>query len=192
MPEPSVKGTLVQAAVSELRELEQQGSVSRATLERDLKPDDLELLDDDLLVSAWYSMASYGRILEAIAAAKGRDADEDSVETGRQGAHRLVKMGLYRQLDERTAERWEERVGKLLLSVASLLWNFGGWEWLGMDETGFRIRFQGASPMPRSYALRTQGFVEYLASRAAGSPVRTQMQRSADGNTLDFRCHKAL
>ena len=192
MPEPSVKGTLVQAAVAELRELQERGTVSRAALERTLKPDDLEVLDDEILVSAWYSMASYGRMLEVIAAAKGRNGDQDYVETGRQSAQRLVEMGLYRQLDEHTAERWEERVGKLLLSVASLLWNFGGWEWLGMDETGFRIRFQGASPMPRSYALRTQGFVEYLAARAAGSPVRTQMQRSADGDTLEFRCHKQI
>ena len=42
-----------------------------------------------------------------------------------------------------------------------------------------------------SYTV-ANGFVEYLAARAAGSPVRTQMQRSADGNTLEFRCHKQL
>ena len=192
MPEPSVKGTLIQAAVAELRELQERGTVSRATLERDLKPDDLKVLDDEILISAWYPMASYGRMLEAIATAVGRSGDADFVETGRRSAQRLVEMGLYRQLDEHTAERWEERVGKLLLSVASLLWNFGGWEWLGMDESGFRIRFQGASPMPRSYALRTQGFVEHLAARAAGSRVRVELQRSADGDTLEFRCHKQL
>lgn len=192
MPEPSVQGTLVQSAVQELRELEERGTVSRAALERDLKLEDLEILDDEILISAWYPMASYGRLVEAIAAAMGRSGDRDFIETGRQSAQRLVEMGLYRQLDERTAERWEERVGKLLLSVASLLWNFGDWEWLGMDEAGFRIRFQGASPMPRSYALRTQGFVEHLAARAAGSPVRVQLQRSADGDTLEFRCHKQV
>jgi hypothetical protein len=192
MSEPSVKGTLVQSAVSELRRLEERGSVSRAALECDLKREDLELLDEEILVSGWYPMASYGRMLEAIAAVLGQSGDADFVETGRQSARRLVEMGLYRQLDERTAERWEERVGKLLLSVASLLWNFGSWEWLGMDESGFRIRFQGASPMPRSYALRTQGVVEHLAARAAGSPVRVQLTRSADGDTLEFRCRKRL
>jgi hypothetical protein len=101
----------------------------------------------------------------------------------------MVDLGVYRQLDERS-ERWEDRVGRLLVSVAGVLWNFGTWEWLGMDGHGFRIECRGVGGMPRVYALRTQGFVEFLASRAAGGEVRLEMERSLDGGTLTFRCRR--
>jgi hypothetical protein len=190
MSEPSIKGSLVQASVEELRERCASGAIDRTELERRLKPEDLELLDGDVLMSAWVPVAGYGRILEALAAAADRSDDAFFIEGGRESARRMVELGVYRQLDERT-ERWEDRVGRLLVSVAGVLWNFGTWEWLGMDEDGFRMECRGVAGMPRVYALRTQGFVQFLASRAAGQDVTLQMQRSLDGGALTFRCRKA-
>lgn len=190
MSEPSIKGSLVQSSLEVLRGHLASGALSREDLERSLKPEDLELLDDDLLMSAWIPVAGYGRILEALAAAAGRRDDAFFIDGGRDSARRLVELGVYRQLDERT-ERWEERVGKLLVSVAGVLWNFGSWEWLGMDGAdSFRVGCRGVAGMPRVYALRTQGFVEFLAARAAGGAVDLTMERRPDGDSIVFRCRK--
>jgi hypothetical protein len=190
MSEPSIKGSLVRSSVEELCRHLASGALSRDDLERRLKPEDLDLLDGDMLMSAWIPVASYGRILEALAAAADRRDDAFFVEGGRDSARRMVELGVYRQLDERT-ERWEERVGKLLVSVAEVLWNFGTWAWLGMDgKDSFRAECRGVAGMPRVYALRTQGFVEFLASRAAGGAVELVMQRGLDGGSLEFRGRK--
>lgn len=190
MSEPSIKGSLVQSSLDELRGHLTSGTLSRGDLESSLKPEDLDLLDGDMLMSAWIPVASYGRILEALAAAADRRDDAFFIDGGRDSARRMVELGVYRQLDERT-ERWEERVGKLLVSVAGVLWNFGTWKWLGMDgDNSFRVECRGVAAMPRVYALRTQGFVEFLATRAAGGAVNLMMERSLDGGSIEFRCRK--
>jgi hypothetical protein len=189
MPEPSVKGTLIQAAVEELRALLSKDRVGREELACLLEPADLAILDGDITISAWYPIASYGRMIEAIGEVLERTDDEYFVETGRASARRLIELGIYSQLDERT-ETWEDRVGRLLVSVAGALFNFGTWKWLGLDEQGFRIELRGAAPMPRSYLLRTRGFVEYLATRAAGAPVRAEFECSDDGGTVLFRARR--
>jgi hypothetical protein len=191
MDVPSVKGTIVRNLVSDFEELISAGRLEREQLHAKLDAGDLALLSPDVMLSAWYPVASYGRLLELFADASGGDRREQLIESGRRSARRVIELGIYSQLDDRTEETWENRVGRILVTLSGSFFNFGRWEWQGLQaDGGFSIAVHESSAMPDPLVLRTGGFVEHLAERAAGGSVRMALQRSPDKSTIRYEVHR--
>jgi len=187
--EPCAKGTLVKGVVAEVKARLESGDLSHADLDRLLKPEDRELLTQDVLISNWYPIECYARLCECLVVGSRLGRREALLEAGRRSAQRVVAMGLYSQVDSRTEGRWEDRVGRVLVSLYPVMFNFSKWEWQagkGPDLTSFAIVVKEAGPMPETVRLRTQGFVEYLTARAAGRSVTVTFEEP-DRDTLVFR-----
>jgi hypothetical protein len=177
MMPPSVKGTIFQTVVDELNEYLRHGILQREDLAARWKPDDLAYLDQEISIASWYPIDTYGRYLRFLCNRFGDGRREYLMEGGRQSARRVVEMGVYGQLDDRT-EHWGEKVGRVLVTLGASFYNFGKWTWEGFpNDAGFRIEVQGVTAMPEECALRAHGFVEYLASRSAGCPVHLEYRR---------------
>jgi hypothetical protein len=184
MDTPSVKGTLFMNAVAAVRDLIDHGEVSEHALSHSLKEDDRHYLDEVISISSWYPIASYARLLTLVADHRTPGSQEHHIAEGRRSAQRMVEMGIYRQLDSRTEGAWEDRIGRLLVTLSAAFFNFTRWEWRNFDSIGFELAVYEAQSMPEVVALRTQGFIEFLASRSAKAAVRVTMQRSSDGAQL--------
>ena len=177
MPPPSVKGTIFRAVIDELNGYLSDGVIQRDDLAARCKPDDLDYLDKEIAIASWYPVDTYGRYLRFLCDRFGGGRREYLMEGGRRSAQRVVDMGVYGQLDDRT-ERWEKRVGRVLVTLGGSFYNFGTWLWESSeDDQSFRIEVQGVSAMPEEAAMRAHGFVEHLTSRAAGRNLRLDYQR---------------
>jgi hypothetical protein len=177
MPPPSVKGTIFQAVVNELNGYLSQGVLQRDEIASRCKPDDLDYLDRDIAIASWYPIETYGRYLRFLCDRFGGGRREYLVEGGRRSAQRVIDMGVYGQLDDRT-EHWGSRVGRVLVTLGGSFYNFGTWLWESFEnDEGFRIEVQSVAAMPEEAAMRAHGFIEHLASRAAGCNVRVDYQR---------------
>jgi hypothetical protein len=177
MPPPSVKGTIFQAVIGELNGYLSEGVIRRDDLASRCKPDDIDYLDQEIAIASWYPIDTYGRYLRFLCDRFGGGRREYLMDGGRQSAQRVVDMGVYGQLDDRT-ERWGKRVGRVLVTLGGSFYNFGTWHWeASEDNQSFRIEVQGVAAMPEEAAVRAHGFVEHLTSRAAGRDVRLDYQR---------------
>jgi hypothetical protein len=177
MPPPSVKGTIFRTVVDELNGYLSDGVIQRDELAARCKPDDLDYLDREIAIASWYPIETYGRYLRFLCDRFGGGRREYLMEGGRQSAQRVVEMGVYGQLDDRT-ERWASRVGRVLVTLGGSFYNFGTWLWESFEnDEGFRIEVQDVTAMPEEAAVRAHGFVEHLTSRAAGRDVRLDYHR---------------
>ena len=177
MMPPSVKGTIFQAVVDELNDYLRHGILQREDLAVRWKPDDLVYLDQEISIASWYPIDIYGRYLRFLCNRFGGGRREYLMEGGRQSARRVIEMGVYGQLDDRT-KRWKSKVGRVLVTLGESFYNFGRWTWEGFEnDEGFRVEVQDVAAMPEEAAARAHGFVEHLASRAAGCEVQLDYRR---------------
>jgi hypothetical protein len=190
MVEPCIKGTLFQNLAGELLELIQAGELDEQAVDRALKPDERQLLDADVSIRAWYPIVLYDRMLRLYKSAAPFDADGFLTRSGRRSAMRVVELGIYSQLDTHTLDSWENRVGRILVTLSGSFFNFGRWEWQGIERHGFSILVRDAAPISDDLALRTGGFIEYLATRAAGGAVALTHQRQGNAGDLLFRARR--
>jgi hypothetical protein len=188
--DPSIKGTIFKPVAAELRGMLATGRISRDDLRPHLKPNDEEFLKREIAISSWYPIDVYERLVRLLAALEGDGSPEFSIEAGRRSAERVGELGIYSQLDERTEASWEDHVGRLLVTLAGSFFNFGHWEWLGSEGDDFRVEVTEASSMPEVVLLRTQGFVEFLACRAAGGRVVVTHERSPNGDRILFSARR--
>lgn len=185
--EPSVKGTIFRNVADELKKCVDSGSLTIAHLEQELDPDEVELVRGEIAISSWNPASTYCRMLRLLADTAPGDADEYLVESGHSSAQRVLDLGLYAQLDGHTEGRWEDRVGRILVTLSGSFFSFGEWEWMGLvGDEGFKIGVRDAGPFSRELILRTQGFVERIASRAAGGTVVLTHEVSEGGNRLEY------
>lgn len=171
-----VKGTIFQNVIHEIHDNLGRGVISPSDLEAGCKPEDLEFLDHDVAIASWYPVDTYGRFLRVLCDRVGGGRREFLVESGRASARRVIEMGVYSQLSDHT-ERWEHRVGRILVTLSGSFYNFGEWAWIGLDNAAFRIEVRGCAALPEEAALRAWGFVELLTCRAAGRTVRVEYER---------------
>jgi hypothetical protein len=188
---PSIKGTVFKPVATELRERLADDRIGRDDLPPHLKPGDEEFLKREISISSWYPIDAYERLVTLLAAVAGDGSPEFSIQAGRRSAQRVAELGIYSQLDERTEGSWgQDEAGRLLVTLAGSFFNFGHWEWLGEEGDGFRIEATEVSPLPEVVLLRTQGFMEFLACRAAGGPVVLTVERSPDGDRILFSAQR--
>jgi len=188
MREPSVKGTLFRTMCELVLDLRRMGRLGDAEMEKALSPEEVDQLDAEISIAAWYPLDPYCRMLE-LAASTGEDGPMAFAEaSGHASAEQVISLGIYSQLDDRTEISWEDRVGRILSSLWGAFFSVGEARWERVDGDAFDVVIDGVAPMTDLLLRRSQGFIECLARRAAGSNhVVVRTDRSDDGDRVVFR-----
>ena len=192
MEPPSIKGTAFISAVGDLQELIDAGRLSRDQLETRLRPEDVEIFDAKILPGEWYPIDSYGRILDLLGNVSGGGMPYH-VQRGRKAAERLLRSGIYRQLDKAIEQRSEKDKASLIsimLTVGRTLYNFGAWEILPDQSTDRLLRFElrQMAALPENARVTIQGFVEWAAENIVGGRIRVESRRvTADRIVFDIQ-----
>ncbi len=174
-----VKGTALESVVADVNRLVDAGVISRAELDVRLEADDLGLLDQKLLPSAWYSLGSYGRLTQLLFETEGRRRIEYLVERGRRAAERIRNAGLYAQFTA-DRDRWGDRIGAMLVTLGPAMYRDTEWKFRLLAGGGgmrFEIEISVPENFPDVCRHATQGFIEYTATHAAGMRVRVSSER---------------
>lgn len=175
----AVKGTAITSVVEDVIRIVDEGLLAREQLELRLERDDLELLEQKLLPSSWYSLESHGRLTQLLLECEGRGSLEYLIERGRRAAERLRTAGLYAQLTM-DPERWGERVGKMMMPLGPSIYRDTTWR-IRQEGTGAQVRFEIEVEVPPSFPdvcrHPTQGFIEHAATHASGRPVQVTSER---------------
>jgi hypothetical protein len=186
--ERSVKGSLIAGVVEDLRRLVERGVLDRDEIEARLERADLALVDDKILVGAWYPVDAMGRILELVWEEESQRRTEALRERGRRVAAQLAESGLYRQV-QASRSRHGQEFGRMLTSLAGAMFNFMRWSY-ETDDGGrtSRIVVAEANGWPEVLRIATEGFIETLVAAAGGRAVRVTSERpTPDRVVFDVR-----
>jgi hypothetical protein len=175
-----VKGTAIESVVADVRKLVETGKVSRQQLEVRLEAEDLALLEEKLLPSAWYALGSYGRMTQLLYDTEGRGRLTYLHERGRKAAERIRSAGLYAQLTA-NKDRWGDSLGNMMVTLGPAIYRDTEWRYRLLSVGGSGLRFHIEVAVPESFPdvcrHQTQGFIEHAASHAAGQHVRMSSAR---------------
>ena len=161
---PSLKATLFQLTADRIAELVASGRLSQAELERRLRPEDLQYLGKKLAASSWVPVKSVVRIQQIlIELAAGHSPEESIRAEGERGAAVIHKLGLYKQF-EASPDRHGANLGKILLTFASVAYNFSRWSFTpaGDDGSPARITVDDALEFHDTFRTATEGFISYM------------------------------
>ena len=175
---PSIKATGFQSASDDLARLIQEGRISRLEVEARLDPGDLRYLGKQLAATTWVPIATYARVIEILVELEANGRPEQYLHArGVRSGERLHKAGLYRQFQAST-ETWGDRVGKIVTTMAAVLYNFTRWTFEAGAEHGlFRITIDDAAEFPEVSRFATQGFIEYTSRVITGGKERLRSER---------------
>jgi hypothetical protein len=176
---PSIKGSVFTAVVEDVNKLVADGRVSAAELDRWLEPGDRALLEARILVSSWYGIDAYARMNRLLCDVEGSGSHEYLREKGRETARRLLRAGLYAQLEYLkrvevvTADGAEHRFAafgrdlRRLTTMSASILNFSKWvpEPDPEHEGRYRIVVSEARDYPEPLCWRSDGFVNEMGAQ---------------------------
>lgn len=177
-PVPSIKATGFQSASDDLTRLIQSGRISRERAEARLPREDLRYLHKQLAATTWVPIATYARVVDILVELEAKGPAEVYLHgRGVRSAERLHKAGLYRQFEAST-ETWGARVGKIVITMATVLYNFTRWSFESSETLGeYQITVDGAEEFPEVARFATQGFIEYASRVITGGKERVRSER---------------
>lgn len=175
---PSIKATGFQSAADDLIRLIDAGRISRAEVEARLRKDDLRFLDKQLAATTWVPIDIYARVVDILVELEANGRPEVYLHArGMRAGQRLHKAGLYRQFEAST-ETWGNRVGKIVTTMAAVLYNFTTWNFETGDVIGiWQITLDGARDFPEVARFTTQGFIEYASRAVSGGNEVVRSER---------------
>ena len=183
---PSIKATAFQPAADDLNRLIETGKISREEVEARLRAEDLRYLDKQLAATTWVPIDGYRRVVEILIEleAGGSTPEVYLHNRGVRAAQRLHKAGLYRQF-EASSETWGNRVGKIAVTMAAVLYNFTKWSFeLGSERGLFTITVDEAAEFPDVARYTAQGYIEYTSRIVSGGNERVTSERPSPGRIV--------
>ena len=183
---PSIKATAFQPAADDLNRLIESGKVSREEVEARLRSEDLRYLDKQLAATTWVPIDGYRRVVEILieVEAGGSSPEVYLHNRGVRAAQRLHKAGLYRQF-EASSETWGNRVGKIAVTMAAVLYNFTKWSFeIGTERGVFTINVDEASEFPDVARYTAQGYIEYTSRTVSGGNERVTSERPSPARVV--------
>jgi hypothetical protein len=183
---PSVRGSLFQFVLEHIQQLLDTGRLTRKQLEAELTLEDLDLLSTRIGPAAWVPIDTYRRTFDLLVSVEAPGNSEAYLfERGWSAAERLHKAGLYSQFEAST-EKWGMRVGRLIVTLGPVMYNFTNWAF-ELDPgppAGFRVTVRNAAELPDCGRFAAAGFIEYLARSATGLALRITSERLPDGTIV--------
>ena len=175
---PSIKATGFQSAADDLTRLVGAGRISRAEVEARLRAEDLRYLDKQLAATTWVPIDIYARVVDILVEVEANGPKEVYLHgRGTRSGQRLHKAGLYRQFEAST-EVWGNRVGKIVTTMAAVLYNFTKWTFeVGTGHGVWQITVDEATDFPEVARFTTQGFIEYASRAVSGGNEVVRSQR---------------
>ena len=175
---PSVKGSLVAAAVEKTRKLLEEGRLSPGELEARLGPEGLALLEEPMNVSKWYDLELYQSLAELLHDLEGGPRDEYFRKQGFGRGQKLIEAGLYQQMEyvERPKVAQEadpnarfeayERDLKRFVTLSGALLNFSSWSVARDPDHAdrYRIEVRDAADYPDFLGRGSEGLINAMAS----------------------------
>ena len=201
---PSIKGSVFASVVEGVNKLVTGGEISLKELTRWLEPQDLDLLNQQLLVSEWYDIRAYSRMSELLRDVEGGGNNDYLRQRGRQTARRLLEAGLYQQLEYLHATQLEKATDtharfeafgrdlRLLTTLSASILNFSKWESKPDPDRDDRyvINVSEAWDVPEVLCWRSDGFVNEMATQH-GEPDLWRWERAAP-DLVVFRMIRSL
>lgn len=189
---PSIKGGVFSLAVEDLAKLVSAGTISEEDLARYLEPRDIDYLDQEIRITAWYPIGAYERILKALKDFEGEGSNEYLQRRGARSAENLLQKGLYEQLHylKRTQLEQENdprdrflafgRDLRLLTTLSASILNFSSWKSKADPDLRDRyvIEITEAIDFPEVLCWTSDGFVNQMATRH-GEPHLWVWEREA-------------
>ena len=96
---PSIKGAAFAFVVEKALKLLSDREISRDELARQLPPGGLEAVDRPVGLVAWYDIRIYAGLMEILREVAGKGQNEYLVRHGAEAAERLLRKGIYPQLE---------------------------------------------------------------------------------------------
>jgi hypothetical protein len=183
---PAVRGSLFQFVLDHVQRLLDAGQLTRKELAAQLTPDDLDILSTKIGPATWVPIDTYRRTFDLLVSIEAPGDPEGYLfERGWRAAEGLHKTGLYSQFEAST-EKWGMRVGKLIVTLGPVIYNFTEWsfEFDPGPPTGFRVTVRNAAELPECGRFAAAGFIEYLARSATGLTLRITSERLPGGNII--------
>lgn len=178
---PGIKGTLFETVANDVKALVDRGALSREDLELRLEAEDLPYLEEKIGGAFWYPIETYRRLLEVLRDAEGGDRPHAYLrERGAAAAHRLIEGGLYKQMDA-SVDTWGERVGRIMVTLAPVIFNFGAWTCDTGRDGELELEANEVEPLPEVSRIVIEGFVSVMATRALKTAVTVRSQRPEPG-----------
>ncbi|HTO05871.1 MAG TPA: hypothetical protein VMR86_02350 [Myxococcota bacterium] len=193
MAVPSIKATLFQRTADQIEGLLASGRLSRETLQERLRPEDFHYLGKQLAASSWVPVATLARVAEIAIESEWGDSSEASLRAeGERAAKDIHALGLYKQF-EATTERWGANAGRIIVTFASVAYNFGRWTYEpGEDPTWARIAVEGGRDLPEFSRITAEGFIGYMWTviLKAEDVVVTSSRPTPDSIVYEIRSRK--
>jgi hypothetical protein len=182
---PSIKGTVFQTVVDDVKALVDRKAVSRESLEARLQAGDVRILDSKIEGARWYPMDSYGRMIELLRDVEGRaDPRQYLLQRGMRAANRLIDLGLYRQIEKQAGQPLA-KVGDAMITLSTNMYNFSIWSFASdPDGKTHRLEVVEAAAFPEVSRIVVEGFIDALTTRGMKIKARVSSARPAPDRIL--------
>lgn len=203
MTVPSMKGSLTNELAEDLRKLIADGKVSRAEVERRLTPEDLAILDSEIVFAGWYDVQFYARCAELLRDTVGEGRNEYLFERGVARGRQLIEAGLYQQMEYATRTQVMSEMDpearfraygrdlRLFVTLSRSLLSFTTWSVTVDPEYADRyvIVVEEAADYPNALVWATEGLIE---SMAASHGFENMWRHRRVGDRVEFRMTRSL
>ena len=206
MPEvPSMKGSLISELSADVRKLIAGGKVPKAEVERRLTPEDLAILNSEIVVSRWYDVQFYARCSRLVRDILGRGSNEYLSKRGADRGKALIDAGLYQQLDYANRAKVQQgmtpeerfknfgRDLKLLVTLSRSLLNFTQWSTIvdPAHSDRYLIVVDDAGAYPDELAWATEGLIDSI-SAIHGMGNRMWRHHRIGKDRIEFQMTRAI
>lgn len=175
----SVKGSAFLSVQSDVLKAIDQGRLDLEEIDG-LTEKDRGLLDSFVTPVSWIPMASYGRLLDALARAEGGDDPVSYLRNRGRLAGRRLLGGAYQGFAKASGSLDLKGV-QIVVSVARLLYDFMKWEASALPNGSFEIVVSEAAEFPDVALHTAEGFLELYGELTSGkSPHVSSARPSSD------------
>lgn len=173
---PSIKGSIFEGLLADLREAVAAGRVDLDELRDVLDEKDRDLLDGQVTTIQWVPMRAYAAILDYLTRVEG-GADPVAYQRrrGAQACDRLIG-GIYKAFKVEPGQ-WGPRTGEIMMGMGKLLYNFTRWSFSDLGSGVYQVACEEASEFPDCAVETAHGFIERYANRASGRTVKVESSR---------------
>ncbi len=184
-----VKGIGFIGTLNLVRGLVERGVMSSDALSARLSGAALELLEEKVEPSLWYSLTAVDELTKIVVEFIGDGDPRYLRELGRGSLSGLLERDSFRNLID-GASKQKGREGQSLVGLASLIYDFGEWHFDGEDLGDFTLTATDVALLPELARETIAGFIQTLVEHCTGERVDLESTRP-EPDRIQFRATSA-